>query len=133
FHYFDFKESTEISTHANDYPFILTTSRNLEHYNSGTMTRRTDNSKIVNKDILLVNAEDARNKQVLTGDNVRLFSDRGEVELGVLVSEKVLPGILYTTFHFPEIMINRVTGDVHDEDTKCPEYKVVAVDFEKQG
>ncbi|MCP4413837.1 MAG: formate dehydrogenase subunit alpha [Gammaproteobacteria bacterium] len=131
FHYFDFKESSEISTHANDYPYILTTSRNLEHYNSGTMTRRTDNSKIVNKDILLVNAEDARNKQVLTGDNVRLFSDRGEVELGVLVSEKVLPGILFTTFHFPEIMINRVTGDVHDEDTKCPEYKVVAVDFEK--
>jgi len=132
FHYYDFKETTEISTHAEHYPFILTTSRNLEHYNCGTMTRRTDNSKIVDKDILLVNVEDAGKKQVITGDKVRLFSDRGEVELSVSVSEKVLPGILFTTFHFPEFMVNRVTGDVHDEDTKCPEYKVVAVDFEKQ-
>ena len=131
FHYFDFEESAELLAHAAQFPFILTTSRDLVHYNAGTMTRRTSNSVIVDKDVLLINPVDAVRKQLQDGDVARLFSDRGEVELVVEVSDKVKPGILFTTFHFPEYMVNNVTSNVCDADTMCPEYKVVAVDVEK--
>jgi formate dehydrogenase major subunit len=100
----------------------------LEHYNCGTMTRRTGNGEIVTKDVLAINPADARVKSINTGDTVKLFSARGEVELEANVTEEVKPGILYTTFHFPENMVNNVTGQGCDSDTMCPEYKVVAAD-----
>lgn len=130
FHFYQFEESSEIVTHGGQYPLILTTSRNLEHYNAGTMTRRTDNEMIVSEDILLVSNEDAKAKNIKTNDQVRLFSARGEIELKAQVSDKVKKGVLFTTFHFPELMINQVTGNVTDKHTKCPEYKVVAVGIE---
>jgi predicted molibdopterin-dependent oxidoreductase YjgC len=95
------------------------------------MTRRTYNSEIVDRDVLLINPADAVRKQIATGDLTRLFSDRGEVELLAEVSDKVKPGILFTTFHFPENMVNNITSSVCDGDTMCPEYKVVAADVEK--
>jgi formate dehydrogenase major subunit len=131
FHYFDFAESTELVDNAKNYPFILTTSRDLVHYNAGTMTRRTPNGEIVDKDVLLINPADAAKKNISTGDIARLFSDRGEVELLAEVSDKVKAGVLFTTFHFPEFMVNNITSSVCDGDTMCPEYKVVAADVER--
>ncbi len=131
FHFYNFEETAEIEEHGSVHPYILTTSRNLEHYNAGTMTRRTDNSKIVAEDVLLINHADAKEKGIITNDIVRLFSARAEIELKAELSHKVAKGVLFTTFHFPELMINKVTGQVHDQDTKCPEYKVISVDFEK--
>ncbi|PCI51360.1 MAG: formate dehydrogenase subunit alpha [Moraxellaceae bacterium] len=131
FHYFPFEETTELTENADQYPMILTTSRVLQHYNASTMTRRTENSEMVSEDILLINPKDARKKGLKTGDTARLFSDRGEVALTVEVSKKVKPNIVFTTFHFPEQMVNNVTSEVVDEETHCPEYKVVAVDIEK--
>ena len=131
FHYFDFAESTELVDNAKNYPFILTTSRDLVHYNAGTMTRRTPNGEIVDKDVLLINPADAAKKNINTGDIARLFSDRGEVELLAEVSEKVKSGVLFTTFHFPEHMVNNITSSVCDGDTMCPEYKVIAADVER--
>ena len=130
FHFYEFEESVEVEKHGKDFPYILTTSRNLEHYNAGTMTRRTSNEEIVSEDILLINSQDAKEKQVENNAKVRLFSARGEIELTAQISDKVRAGVLFTTFHFPELMINRVTGDVTDRETKCPEYKVVSVGFE---
>jgi formate dehydrogenase major subunit len=132
FHFFDFEESQEVLTNSKQFPFILTTSRNLEHYNAGTMTRRTDNEEIVNEDVLLINPTDAAKKGITDGSQIRLFSARGEISLTAKPSDNVKPGILFTTFHFPELMINRVTGDITDKHTKCPEYKVVAVGIEKR-
>ncbi len=132
FHFFEWQESNETKTNlSEELPFVLTTGRLLEHYNCGTMTRRTANGLIVTKDVLAVNPEDATKKGVETGDHVRLFSARGEVELEVSVSDEVKPGILYTTFHFPENMVNNVTSDEHCGDTLCPEYKISSVNFEK--
>jgi len=130
FHFYEFEESAEIEQNGDEFPFILTTSRNLEHYNAGTMTRRTGNEVIVSEDVLLINSQDAANKNIVNNDQVRLFSARGEIVLKAEVSNKVASGVLFTTFHFPELMINRVTGDVTDKHTKCPEYKVVSVGFE---
>ncbi|MEW6982038.1 formate dehydrogenase subunit alpha [Colwelliaceae bacterium 6471] len=130
FHFYEFEESVEVEKNSEHYPYILTTSRNLEHYNCGTMTRRTSNGDIVSEDILLINTDDAKAKNIQDNSKVRLFSARGEIELTAQISNKVKPGVLFTTFHFPELMINRVTGDVTDKETLCPEYKVVSVEFE---
>lgn len=130
FHFFPWQESTELQNHGRDFPFILTTGRILEHYNCGTMTRRTGNSDIVARDELAINPADAAKKNIRDGDQVKLCSARGEVTLPARVTEEVKPGILYTTFHFPEHMVNNVTGSGCDADTLCPEYKVVAADVE---
>ncbi len=131
FHYFDFEVSNELKKNQLEFPYILTTSRDLVHYNAGTMTRRTSNEKIVSEDILLINPQDAVNKSIVNRSKVRLFSKRGEVILHAQLSEKVKPGILFTTFHFPEFMVNNITSDEQDSETLCPEYKVVSVDFER--
>ena len=128
FHYFDWQETNEITANGESFPFILTTSRNLEHYNAGTMTRRTGNKDIVSEDILLINPQDAASKQLQSDTLVKLISARGEVKLKALISDKVKPGILFTTFHFPEDMVNNITSSESDSETLCPEYKVVAVD-----
>lgn len=130
-HYFDWKESHEIETNGKEFPLILTTSRVLQHYNAATMTRRTANEQIVSEDILLINPVDASVRNIKTGDKSRLFSRRGEVTLTTEVSDKVKPGVVFTTFHFPEHMVNNVTSSECDSETMCPEYKVVAVNIEK--
>ena len=131
FHFFPWEESKELVTHGKQFPYILTTGRLLEHYNCGTMTRRTGNGEIITEDVLSISPADAKKKKISTGDKVRLFSARGEVALHAIVTDEVKPGVLYTTFHFPEAMVNNVTGPGCDADTLCPEYKVVAVDVER--
>ena len=131
FHNFDFEETPELVEHRVKYPFILTTARQLEHYNSGTMTRRTDNQTLSPSDYLEINPLDAGKKGLSAGDSVRIFSDRGSVEIPIKLNYTVKPGVVRTTFHQPDIFINIITGDVGDKETMTPEYKVVAVDFEK--
>jgi predicted molibdopterin-dependent oxidoreductase YjgC len=131
FHHFNFEETPELTEHRNKYPFILTTARLLEHYNAGTMTRRTDNQEISPMDYLEINPLDAADKDINADDTVRIFSDRGSVEIPVKLTYLVKPGVVRTTFHQPEIFINMITGNVGDEFTLTPEYKVVAVDFER--
>ena len=128
---FNWQESTELKNNKKEYPLILTTSRVLQHYNAATMTRRTKNLKIVDEDILLLHPSDAKSRELNTGDIARLYSGRGEVSLKVEVTDKVKEGIVFTTFHFPEHMVNMVTGDGKDEETKCAEYKVSAVNVQK--
>ncbi len=128
FWYWPFEETNEIKKHHAEFPLILTTGRNLEHYNAGTMTRRTANRIINDKDILLINPKDARKRDIFDNQAVKMFSARGEVQLTAHVSKQVKPGILFTTFHFPEAIVNQVTSDEADKETLCPEYKVVAVD-----
>ena len=129
--YFDWKETQEIEKNKKDFPLILTTSRTLQHYNAATMTRRTNNLDIVNEDILLIHPKDAKYRELNTGNIARLYSKRGEVSLKVEVTEKVKEGVVFTTFHFPEHMVNMVTGHGKDEETKCAEYKVSSVEVQK--
>ncbi len=129
--FFDWRETEEIVQHGKDYPFILTTNRELEHYNCGAMTRRTGNVELLKEDILLIHPDDAKARGINDGDMVCVMSARGKVDIRAHITTDVKQGVLSTTFHFPEIMINNITGDVHDTEAKCPEYKVVAVDFRK--
>lgn len=127
----DYVETPEIVDHAAAFPYILTTNRVLEHYNAGTMTRRTGNADIIEEDILMINIEDAIKLNIQEGDMIFLESPRGHVEIKSHITDEVKPGILSTTFHFPDLMLNLVTSDVSDEIAMCPEYKVVSVRIRK--
>jgi formate dehydrogenase major subunit len=131
FEFHPFVESKEIEDHSKEYPFILTTNRDLEHYNCGTMTRRTENVLLHQEDVLLIHPNDAANLSISESDLVCIESPRGKVDVKAKISESVKPGIVSTTFHFPEIMVNEITSDVHDSEALCPEYKVVSVRLRK--
>ncbi|MBR9920965.1 MAG: formate dehydrogenase subunit alpha [Bacteroidetes bacterium] len=131
FEFHDFAETSEILEHGKEYPYILTTNRKLEHYNCGAMTRRTGNVEILTEDVLVINPQDASGNGIKHGDMVCVESPRGKVDIRAAVSEDVKPGVLSTTFHFPEIMVNNLTSDVHDTEAMCPEYKVVSVRIRK--
>lgn len=127
----DFRETEEIVDHGEKFPYILTTNRELEHYNCGAMTRRTSNVDILTEDVLLINAMDATKIGVADGELVCVSSARGKVDLKARVTDQVKPGVLSTTFHFPEVMVNILTSNVSDSEAMCPEYKVVSVDIRK--
>jgi len=131
FEFNPWKETVELTEHAKDYPYILTTNRELEHYNCGAMTRRTGNEQILQDDYLMIHPDDAKSHFIQEGDFVCLESPRGKVDVKARITDEVKQGILSTTFHFPDIMINTITGDVHDTEAMCPEYKVVAVRIRK--
>ena len=130
FHFYAFEESKELEKWLPEFPLILTTGRDLEHYNCGTMTRRTPNQQLHDQDTLWIHPADAKERGIGDDVKVRLFSARGEIELKASISLNIKPGVLRTTFHFPELMVNRITSDVVDKETLCPEYKVVSVNVE---
>ena len=131
FSYFDWKESPEIKAHGKDFPYIITTNRELEHYNCGAMTRRTGNVEILTEDVLLIHPEDAARNQLEDGDMVCVESPRGKVDIKAFVTDEMKPGILSSTFHFPEVMLNIITSDEHCSEAMCPEYKVVSCRIRK--
>ncbi len=109
------------------YPLLLTTGRILSQYNVGAQTRRTENVVWHEEDLLEVHPTDAENRGIKGGDWVRLASRTGETTLRALVTDRVAPGVVYTTFHHPATQANVVTTDYSDWATNCPEYKVTAV------
>ena len=113
------------------FPLILTTGRILSQYNVGAQTRRTANSQWYDEDRLEIHPHDAQERGVADGDWVGVASRAGETVLRAEVSERVQPGVVYTTFHFPESGANVITTENSDWATNCPEYKVTAVQVTK--
>ncbi|WP_174875149.1 formate dehydrogenase subunit alpha [Vogesella oryzae] len=109
------------------FPLILTTGRILSQYNVGAQTRRTDNVAWHAEDVLEIHPHDAEERGIKDGDWVGVQSRAGETVLHAKVSERMQPGVVYTTFHFPESGANVITTDNSDWATNCPEYKVTAV------
>ena len=95
------------------------------------MTRRTSNVELLTEDVILINPEDAQNNFINQNDSVCVISDRGKIDIKAHITDEVKPGVMSTTFHFPEIMVNNLTSDEHDAEAMCPEYKVVAVNIRK--
>lgn len=131
FVYNDWRESEELVKNGKEYPYIITTNRELEHYNCGAMTRRTNNALIITDDVLLINPADAAKHNISEGDMVCVESVRGKVDVKARITDEVKPGVLSSTFHFPEISLNNITSSVCDSEALCPEYKVVAVNIRK--
>jgi formate dehydrogenase major subunit len=113
------------------YPFVLITGRILQHYNCGAQTRRTDILQVVDADVLEMHPDDAVAIGLQDGEWVKLVSARSEARLPLAVSERVQPGQVFTSFHFPATDVNALLSSSADESSKCPEYKVSAVRVEK--
>ncbi|NIZ08035.1 formate dehydrogenase subunit alpha [Pseudooceanicola sp. HF7] len=109
------------------FPLLLTTGRILSQYNVGAQTRRTANSEWHAEDLLEIHPHDAELRGVKEGDWIRLASRSGETSLRATLTDRVSPGVVYTTFHHPDTQANVITTDFSDWATNCPEYKVTAV------
>ncbi len=109
------------------FPLLLTTGRILSQYNVGAQTRRTANVVWHDEDLLEIHPHDAENRGIREGDWVRLASRAGETTLRAQITDRVAPGVVYTTFHHPDTQANVITTDFSDWATNCPEYKVTAV------
>jgi formate dehydrogenase major subunit len=109
------------------FPLLLTTGRILSQYNVGAQTRRTDNVAWHQEDVLEIHPHDAEQRGIRDGDWVKLQSRAGATALRARISDRVAPGVVYTTFHHPETQANVVTTEFSDWATNCPEYKVTAV------
>ena len=109
------------------FPLLLTTGRILSQYNVGAQTRRTANVVWHAEDVLEIHPHDAEVRGVKEGDWVRLASRSGETTLHAKITDRVTPGVVYTTFHHPDTQANVITTDYSDWATNCPEYKVTAV------
>ena len=109
------------------FPLILTTGRILSQYNVGAQTRRTENNKFYSEDRLEIHPHDADERNIKQDDWVGIESRSGQTVLRATITENVQPGVVYTTFHFPESGANVITTDNSDWATNCPEYKVTAV------
>ncbi len=109
------------------FPLLLTTGRTLSQYNVGAQTRRTSNVVWHQEDRLEIHPHDAEQRGICEGDWVRLASRAGETTLRATITDRVAPGVVYTTFHHPDTQANVVTTEYADWATSCPEYKVTAV------
>jgi formate dehydrogenase major subunit len=111
------------------FPLLLTTGRVLSQYNVGAQTRRTENVRFYAEDKLEIHPHDAEERGIVDGNWVGIQSRAGNTVLRASVTTRVQPGVVYTTFHFPESGANVITTDNSDWATNCPEYKVTAVEL----
>jgi len=125
-----YKPAAELTD--DEYPMILTTGRIQYHYHTGTMTRRCPSLETLAPEATLeINPSDAERIGVSDGDMVKVSSRRGKISLRARVSGMVEKGVVFTTFHFSEAPVNRLTNDALDPVAKIPELKVCAVRVEK--
>ena len=113
------------------FPLLLTTGRILSQYNVGAQTRRTENSRWHEEDVLEIHPFDAENRGIKTGDLVSVASRAGDISLHAEITDRVQPGVVYTTFHHAVTGANVITTDNSDWATNCPEYKVTAVEVRR--
>ncbi len=130
--FFALTEFVPTDEHANrKFPLLMTTGRILSQYNVGAQTRRTENTRWHEEDVLDIHAHDAQERGIREGDWVGIESRAGNTVMHARISDRVRPGVVYTTFHHPESGANVVTTDNSDWATNCPEYKVTAVQVSK--
>jgi formate dehydrogenase major subunit len=117
---------------SEEFPFLLITGRTLHQFNAGTMTMRTANAELRAKDLLDISADDATQLHFHNGERVRVRSRYGKALLPIRITSSVRPGELFATFHTPEVFLNRLTSPHRDRYVKTPEYKLTAVQIEKE-
>ncbi|MBI9097320.1 MAG: formate dehydrogenase subunit alpha [Spirochaetaceae bacterium] len=126
FHPVNFLAQKELPDH--EYPLILTTGRMLQHWHTGTMTRK---SKVLDEIVpigyLEINPADAGKLGIEKGEEVSVSSRRGRIRVGVNITEKMAEGVVFLTFHFKESPANALTIAALDPLAKIPEFKACAV------
>jgi nitrate reductase NapA len=115
-----------------EYPFALTTGRQIEHWHTGTMTLKVPElRRSAPAAYLEINPRDAAKLGVRSKDKVRVTSRRGTIILEAKVMDVPRDGLVFVPMHYPEQMINSLTNDAFDALSKQPEYKICAVKLEK--
>jgi formate dehydrogenase major subunit len=115
-----------------EYPMILTTGRRLQHYHSGSMTHRVAGLEtLLPEELMEIHPDDAARVGLADGDRARVSSRRGDVTARVRITDRIKPGVVFLTFHFPETAVNLLTNAALDPIAKIPEYKVTAVQVQK--
>ena len=125
-----YRPTREVTTEK--FPFLLITGRTLYQFNAGTMTMRTPNAELRATDLLDISAADADRMQLRNGERVRIRSRYGNAILPIQITSTVKPGELFATFHTPEVFLNRLTSHHRDRYVKTPEYKITAVQIERE-
>lgn len=126
------KYAGAVETADKDYPFALTTGRNLYQYHSGSMTRRVASIEMhAGKAYIEINKDDAKKLDIEDGETIRITSRRGKIEIAALISDRVKSGILFIPMHYREAAVNLLTNDALDPYAKTPEFKACAVKVEK--
>ena len=113
------------------YPFYVEKRLKKLRFASRVSPKTGKPMKLLSEDVMLINPQDAQDNHISQGDLVCVSSPRGKIDIHADISEEVKPGVLSTTFHFPEVLVNILTSNVSDSEAMCPEYKVVAVDIRK--
>ncbi len=130
FHPVEFAPAKELPD--DEYPFLLSTGRMLQHFHTGTMTRRSQVlDDLVPRGAIEIHPEDAARLGVADGEPVTVTSRRGEIQIAAQVTDRVAPGETFLPFHFHEAPANRLTIAALDPVAKIPEFKVCAVRIEK--
>jgi len=112
---------------SSEYPFILTTARIEQQFNTGAMSTRSDLlNRVAPENFVDIHPDDAEELGIEDGDDVRLRSPRGEIELTAQVTDATQPGVLWTTFHYSDAPVNKLTNDALDPVSKIPEYKAAS-------
>ncbi len=131
-HFIPGEHTPPVEPPCEDFPFFLNTGRVYHHYHTGTMTRKSEAlNRESNQALLQVHPDDAKRLQIREGDILCVASRRGAIQIPAQITHAVAPGSVYTSFHFSETPVNRLTIDTQDPIAKCPEYKVCAVRIEK--
>jgi formate dehydrogenase alpha subunit len=126
FHAVEYKAPAESVSPG--FPLILTTGRILEHYHTGSMTRRSDVlNKLCPNGTIDIHPEDALKLGIVDGDIVAIASERGKIEAPVRITDETAPGLAFMAFHWSELPVNVVTSTASDPSAKIPEFKVSAV------
>jgi formate dehydrogenase (NADP+) alpha subunit len=126
----EYRPAAEVTDAA--FPIVLTTGRMLEHYHTGTMSRRSSGLHgLVPGPFVEMSSADARKSRVKDGDRVRVTSRRGSIVLPAKVGNRVETGVLFIPFHFWEAAANVLTNPAHDPTARIPEFKVCAVRIER--
>jgi formate dehydrogenase major subunit len=108
-----------------EYPLTLTTGRMLEHYHTGTMTRRSDGlNELVPTGFVEVHPDDAAGLGIADEALVTVETRRGAISLPANVTDRVRRGTVFVPFHFWEAPANRLTNPARDPSAKIPEFKV---------
>jgi predicted molibdopterin-dependent oxidoreductase YjgC len=116
----------------NDYPFILTTGRVLQHFHTGTMTRKGNGLNQLYPELLAeISPEDAQEHSISDGDQISISSRRGSIKVKARISDRPGRGLIFVPFHFHESAVNLLTNCALDPVAKIPEYKVCAVSMKK--
>jgi formate dehydrogenase major subunit len=126
------ESSAEAELPDDEYPLVLNTGRVLEHWHTGSMTRRAKALDAIEPEAFVgIHPDDARELGVEDGDRVRVTSPRGSIALRARVADREHKGAVFIPFHFREASANLLTTDALDPDGMIPAFKFCAVRVER--